>query len=179
MHWGNFARFASFFKMGTITSSTRAQKCSRELGWMSPQVMWFRSFCPASGRGSASRLTKNTPLFLYFIVVCICRYKITIIWSIFGVQLRKSRGYIWWLYTFSNGHTTYLGWPPFFSLGIISIKLILQKCSFFVELFGHLLFAIKKIPNSFNQIFKKNEKFLIEEIGNTNTLVKTRTESAL
>ena len=108
MHWGNFARFASFFKMGTITSSTRAQKCSRELGWMSPQVMWFRSFCPASGRGSASRLTKNTPLFLYFIVVCICRYKITIIWSIFGVQLRKSRGYIWWLYTFSNDHTTHL-----------------------------------------------------------------------
>ena len=39
MHWGNFARFASFFRIGTITSSTRAQKCSREFGWMSPQVM--------------------------------------------------------------------------------------------------------------------------------------------
>ena len=64
MHWGNLARFASFLRMGTITSSTRAQKCSRELGWISPQVMWFRRFFPSSGKGSASRLTKNTPLFL-------------------------------------------------------------------------------------------------------------------
>ena len=66
MHWGNLARFASFFRIGTITSSTRAQKCSREFGWMSPQVMWLSSLLPSSGRGSASLLTKKTPLFLKF-----------------------------------------------------------------------------------------------------------------
>ena len=38
-------------------------------------------------------LDKKYPLVPVF-YSCICRYKITIIWSIFGVQLRKSRGYI-------------------------------------------------------------------------------------
>ena len=64
MHWGNFAMFASFFRIGTITSSTRAQKCSSEFGWMSPHVMWFNSSLLSSGSGSVSLLTKNTPLFL-------------------------------------------------------------------------------------------------------------------
>lgn len=66
MHCGNFAMLASFLRMGTMTSSTRAQKCSRELGWMSPQVMWFSScrIFLLDGSGSVSRFTKNTPLFL-------------------------------------------------------------------------------------------------------------------
>ena len=64
IHWGNFAMFASFFRIGTMTSSTRAQKCSNEFGWMSPQVMWFNNSLLSSGKGSVSLLTKNTPLFL-------------------------------------------------------------------------------------------------------------------
>ena len=64
IHCGNLDMLHSFLRMGTITSSTRAQKCSSELGCMSPQVMWFRSSPLSSGKGSDSRLTKNTPLFL-------------------------------------------------------------------------------------------------------------------
>ena len=76
MHCGNFDMFASFLSIGTITSSTRAQKCSRELGWMSPQVMWLRSSFTLSGRGTASLLTKKTPLFLSGLgqSVCICSW---------------------------------------------------------------------------------------------------------
>ena len=74
MHCGNFDMFASFLSIGTITSSTRAQKCSRELGWMSPQVMWLRRSFTFLARGKASLLTKKTPLFLRGLgqSVCIC-----------------------------------------------------------------------------------------------------------
>ena len=70
------------------------------------------------------------------------------------------------------------GWPSFFRLGIISIVKILQNSCFFVEIFSDQLFAIKKIPNTQNQIFKRNKMFLREETSKTNTLLKTRTKLA-
>ena len=71
-----------------------------------------------------------------------------------------------------------MGWPSFFSLGIISIVKILQNSSFFVEIFSDQLFSIQKIPNTQDQIFKRKDMFPREEKSNTNTLLKTRTKLA-
>ena len=43
------------------TSSTQAQKWSKALGWISPQVISFKKL--SFGRGFISLLMKNTPLF--------------------------------------------------------------------------------------------------------------------
>ena len=131
MHCGNLCKLASNFKIGAITSSTHAQKWSKAFGWISPQVMKFRKF--SLGRGSGSRLTKNTPLLrrTHGQSVCVMMWpeKFWLITNSWGYPGKQNHNY--YFLSLANFHT--FGQAP------LSMKLVInERCSSETVIRAHL-----------------------------------------